>query len=466
MATSTATSPVARALSLLAAAALAGLALSDHPWLGGEPGLRLVERLVLGVAIALALIALLRPAWCAGVLSIVVSTGVALVAMELLARPFLTPRYRTPFALNERRLYAPVPGAERDYRRAPVNGGDRIRYAFGPEGFRGGPIARPKTALRVVVYGDSFIQAEYTSDENTFAAQLQNDLAKALGAPVEVLNAGVAGYGPDQSLRRMEEELGWVEADLVVASIYAGNDFGDLVRNKLYRLAPDGSLVENRYQLSPDIQRRMELARSEPILRRLLRELGTAWKRRGEPTGPPTDEERAAKIERYLAQVQEEYREFVERHDDVVRELLSDPYNADVSLLPGSDSARYKVRMMQAVMQRMAAVAEANDVPLFFVFVPHAIDMTDHPSGRIDTAKYPQYDPARATAELDAIAQRIGRPYLDLYAPFRAHGADGLYFRDLDDHWNDAGQALAAELAAQSIVADGLLPAPAADARR
>ncbi|RIL06863.1 MAG: hypothetical protein DCC71_05190 [Proteobacteria bacterium] len=465
MAAPGAASPVARGLALLVAALLAAAALSDRPWLGAEPGLRLVELGVLGVAAALVVTALAAPRWSAGVLSIVLSTALTLVAAELLARPFLSARHRTPFRLDERRLYAPVPGAERDYRRAPSHGGDRITYGFGPEGFRGGPIARPKQAPRVVVYGDSFIQAEYSRDADTFAAQLGRALAASLGGPVEVLNAGVAGYGPDQSLRRMEEELGWLDADLVVVSIYAGNDFGDLVRNKLYRLAPDGTLRDNAYVLDDEIRLRMTLARSEPILRRVLRELAAGLRRRGAPAGAPSDAERAAKVERYLAQVQAEYREFVEAGDDVVRELLSDPYNADVTLLPDSDSARYKLRMMQAVMERMAAVADAQRVPLFFVFVPHAIDVVSHhDSGLVDAAKYPQYRPNGATDALGAIAQRIGRPHLDLFAPFRAHGADALYFDGLDDHWNDAGQALAARLAAEAIVADGLLRAPAATA--
>ena len=54
-----------------------------------------------------------------------------------------------------------------------------------------------------------------------------------------------------------------------------------------------------------------------------------------------------------LRQLEGEYQDFVEQRNDVVRELLSDPYNADVTLLPESDSARYKVRMMTAVMNRL-----------------------------------------------------------------------------------------------------------------
>ena len=458
---------ILRGISLLLAALLGTAALTDRPWLGGDPGVGGVEAVALAVAVVVAASALLRRSWNAGVLTIVISTGATLCLAELVARPLLGARYLTPFRLHERRLYTPVPGARHESHRPAVNGGDRIDYSFNADAFRGEPLARPKSALRVVVYGDSFIQADYSSDENSFVQQLGRDLTAKLGGPIEAVNAGVAGYGPDQSLRRMEEELGWLEPDLVIGAIYAGNDFGDLTRNKLYRLGPDDALIENAFVLDDDLRLRMELAGQEPVLRRALREgvralFGVRAKR------PASDEPALQrKVEGYLRQSVAEYQEFVLQRNDVVHELLSDPYNADVTLLPGSDSARYKVRMMAAVMARMAALADEQRVPLLFVFIPHAIDATEgHASGAIDIARYPEYRRSRATDELVAIAQRLGRAHVDLFAPFRARGADALYFRDVDDHWNDAGQAYAAQIVADAIVAGGLLPPAAVGTHR
>jgi hypothetical protein len=447
-----------RVVSWGVAALLAYAALTDRAWLGGDPGLGGVEVLALAVAALLAASAFARPSWNGAVLAIVLSTGMTLVLAELVARPLLGPRYLTPFRLDERRLYTPVPNARREYHRPAINGGDRIDYSFNADAFRGAPLARPKSALRVAVYGDSFIQAEYSSLENSFAEQLGRDLGAKLGVPIEIVNAGVAGYGPDQSLRRMQEEIGWLEPDLLVASIYGGNDFGDLIRNKLYRLGPDDTLVENAFVLDDELRVRMELARQEPVLRRALREGVRALRalRAPRPASDPRARER--KVEDYLRQLQGEYEEFVVQRNDVVHELLSDPYNADVTLLPESDSARYKVRMMAAVMKQMGTLADAHRIPLLFVFIPHAIDATEaHASGAIDVARYPEYRRSRATDELVSIAQRLGRAHVDLFAPFRARGADALYFQDVDDHWNDAGQAYAAEVVADAIVSGGLL---------
>ncbi|MCC5870682.1 MAG: hypothetical protein JJU27_19455 [Gammaproteobacteria bacterium] len=66
-------------------------------------------------------------------------------------------------------------------------------------------------------------------------------------------------------------------------AIFAGNDFGDLVRNKLYRLNDSGALLENNYSVSTELRRNMELNRKEPILKKIARD---AW--RSVLVGDPT----------------------------------------------------------------------------------------------------------------------------------------------------------------------------------
>jgi hypothetical protein len=75
----------------------------------------------------------------------------------------------------------------------------------------------------------------------------------------------------------------------------------------------------------------------------------------------------------------------------------------------------------------------------------------------VDTKVYPEYDRRRLSREAAGAAQRAGLPVLDLFDPFRQAGADRLYYRHGDDHWNAAGQDLAARLVAERIVAEGWL---------
>ena len=67
---------------------------------------------------------------------------------------------------------------------------------------------------------------QYSTDAETFTTQIQEQLSHRLGRPIDVVNAGVTSYGPDQVSLKMEDELPWLEPDLVIVAIYAGNDYG------------------------------------------------------------------------------------------------------------------------------------------------------------------------------------------------------------------------------------------------
>ena len=69
-----------------------------------------------------------------------------------------------------------------------------------------------------------------------------------------------------------------------------------------------------------------------------------------------------------------------------------DPYNADVNLAPTSESARYKIAMMEQIMRRMGETASKNNVALMFLLIPSPIDVADvHETGEVDPVKYPEY---------------------------------------------------------------------------
>lgn len=447
-----------RGLTAALALALVALALADDPYLGGGPGFGWSQATILAFGAALGALCFAPLAWNARVLALTISVGLTLGMAELVLRTALGPRYRTAVQLDDRVLYRLIPGARREYTRPAINGGVRIRYSINSQGFRGDELAPRGQALRVVVYGDSFTQAEYTRTEDTFAERLEVHLARRLETAVEVVNAGVAGYGPDQELRRMEDELDALAPDLVIVAIYAGNDFGDIVRNKMYRLADDGSLTDNAFTIDPIYARRIVVGRNEPIVKKLLRDGLRLLS--GDPNAdvPTGREARRARTEAALAQLQAEYREYVIEGDDVVHELLSDPYNADVSLLPDSDSARYRVALMEQIIGRMRTTAEARNVPLLLVLIPTPIDVADeHESGEVDRARYPAYRPEALTGVLEQIATRDHIPAVNLFGPFSARGARELYLKGVDDHWNEQGQDFSAELVSDFVVSQGLV---------
>jgi hypothetical protein len=457
-----------RVLRLATAAislALVAFAFLDDGLISGRRGFGWSQAAVLAVGLAAGASCFAPRAWNARVLALLVSSGLTLGAAEVLLRPVLGPRYEALIELDERVLYRLRPDRWREYTLAPINGGGRIRYRINRQGFRGEELAAPGGPPRVVVYGDSFVMAEFSRTEDTFSERLEAHLARGLGAEVEVVNAGVAGYGPDQVLRRMEAELASLRPALVIVAIYAGNDFGDVVRNKLYRLSGGGALSENRFSIAEEVRTRVSVGQRELILKKALRDVLRRLSGGAEAAIATGPEARRERVEAALAQLVAEYREYVVEGDSVVRELLSDPYNADVSLLPGGDSARYRVAVVEQVVARIRDTAEAQGVPLRFVLIPSPIDVTDgHEAGEVDPARHPEYRRSALTDVLEEICRRTGVQALNLFAPFRERGADALYLKGVDDHWNERGQDQAAELVGGWIVAHGLLRAPAASA--
>lgn len=449
-----------RLFALTIGVVLIALAFSNDVRITGGPGFGLAQMLLLGAG----LVNVLAGALGGGLLKVWVlcqlSVGATLGLAELAVQATLSHRYLSPYQLDDRYLYKLVPGALREHRHMPINGGTQL-YRVNSLGFRGEDFQATRSATpRIVIYGDSFIHAEYTALEHTLVRQLEEQLTVKLGRPVEVINAGVAGYGPDQVLRRVEDELEWLQPDLLIVGIFAGNDFGDLLRNKLYRLDPDGELLHNNYTFGEEVVLNAALETSEPVLRKVGREAKNQLQAllRGVP-GPTTAP--AQLTYNRLQQHLREFQEYVIEGDNEVRDLRTDPYSADIAVLPGSPSAEYKLALMDAVVAGIHRQAQAQGVPLLLLAIPHPMDVMggEHASGAVDMNQFPDYLPSRMTDAVQAIAERQAIDYLNLYPHFRdAPDPAGLYLRGGDDHWNNAGQALAAELIAGHVLTRGYVP--------
>ncbi len=451
---------VVRVLSLLVGAGLAAWAFADDKLIGGGPGFGSTQAGLLLVGVAVAASCLLPLAWNARVLALVLSTLIMLSATEAALQFLFSASFKAENELDARLLYRPVPGAIQTSRRDEINGGERITYSINSQGFRGDELqARPD--FRIAIYGDSFVHGYYSSLANTFAVRLADRLSSRLHRNIEVVNAGVAGYGPDQELRKMERELAGLRPDLVLVGIFTGNDFGDLLRNKLYRLNGNGELEENAFVIEPSLERAMKLGREEAILKRLIRDGVYALAvRLGLRQGPSNGVESMSPLERmeyFRERHVAEYEEYIVRGDGTLRDLAWDSYDADVSLTPKSDAARYKIELMDRIIGRMAEVCATVSAPLVVIPIPHPVDVGGHATGEVDRAKYPDYQPRGLVSIIEEIGRRRGIPTIDLFSTFQSRGSEAIYFRGFDDHWSDAGQDVAAAVVADSLVASGLL---------
>jgi hypothetical protein len=394
-----------------------------------------------------------------------VTTFLSLAALELVLRLWF-PLYASPYQPDDVVLVRLAPGARKVFTRFAINGGQRIISQINSQGFRGEELRPADHLRRVIVYGDSNVQAEFSELADTFPRQLEKRLEPRLGAPVEVVNAGVVGYGPDQVSMRLPGELARLKPALVVVVVFADNDFGDLIRNRIYGLNARGDLELNRYQLAPEMRARLQRASHPRGLARLqlaryasrLLQLIRVRRIGQSSTG------KAGWLSEYfdysLARSQSDFRDYMaDTEVHIAADPFEDPYDADIAVHPDWPSSRYKAALMEKVLVRLRDTVATRSVPLLLVILPAAIDACDHYELQVNSREYPQYDRTRLSALVEQIAARNGILHLNLWDAF--HG-DGVcyYFHGGDNHWNDAGQAKAAQLLSDLIVRRGLLAGP------
>ena len=81
------------------------------------------------------------------------------------------------------------------------------------------PHPKAPGVFRVAVVGDSFTFGTGVDDDETWEAVLASGLV-ARGAPVEILNAGVPGYGFDQVFRAAQSWSAKLRPDLVLVGLH------------------------------------------------------------------------------------------------------------------------------------------------------------------------------------------------------------------------------------------------------
>ena len=169
--------------------------------------------------------------WKRRLLLLSASLIVTLLLAELVARALLP----NPFA-TEDELRGMYENAEQDgaVRTRPLWEGQHtvegrsIPVLLNELGLRGPPLPRRTDRTeRVLVLGDSFVFGYGVTQAEAFPQVLAKLVSTSLGREVVAGNAGVPGYGTVEQARCLERIRAAFEPDLVIATIYIGNDFID-----------------------------------------------------------------------------------------------------------------------------------------------------------------------------------------------------------------------------------------------
>lgn len=315
-------------------------------------------------------------------------------------------------------------------------GEETISWRSNRDGFRGEELRDADS--RVMVYGDSNVMARFSSRENSFVGQLGQHLSADLSRDIEMVNAGVVGFGPDQSFLKIQSDLDRFRPDLVVLHIFADNDFGDSVRNRLFDLDAEGRLVETRHPRRPDPR----FTGDWPFWSSLF--LVRAYRKIFDPYWNAST----------LTGDFENYRSGGEQ----VASHFSDVFDADLALYPDSPQSRAKRALMDAILRELASWVASKDVALVVVVQPATFDLTTNMSPNFENfASVASYRPTNLSSFATASAEAADIPVVNLFEVFRSNDPSELYFKDSDNHWNDRGQALAAREVANFIVENDLL---------
>ena len=445
-----------RRTTLFVALGFAALAFFADRLLGRPHTTWAEEAMFLFAAVVCVLVSRMSGEWNARLLGIGLASLLTLVLSEVAARIVVGRDYSSVLQLDPVVLHRLRPGAEKFFLHEPANGGGRVLVRVNSDGYRGEELdAGART--RVVVFGDSFIEAEVSEEAATYVEQLEDALAQGLGRDVEVVNAGVVAYGPDQVAVRMPQDLARLAPALAVVAIYAGNDYGDLLRNKIVRLDASGAARLAQPAIVDTL--RAAFARAKrPVLMKMVSRIRNRPPSGGGATDSAAAERRRhALVDAWLGERVAELSSY-QNEPDSVRNLLGDTHDADVSLTPDAPSARLKMQLMSAAVGAIAEAAARANVPVLFVAIPAALDVDErYGSSQVDSSRYPAYSRSRLTDTVRTIVERRGLPVVDLFPAFRAAPRDQLYLKGGDNHWSNAGQALAARVTADSILARGLL---------
>jgi len=287
--------------------------------------------------------------------------------------------------------------------------------------------ASPDT-FRILLFGDSFMEALQVDWEDTLAARLAARLNEARDQEIEILNASVSGWGTDDQLTYYLRKGRAFDPDLILVGVTLHNDVAD---NLLFEFhgVEDGALVERPIEEIPihtyaRLQVQEWLASSSHLYRLLVGSFRAQSVRAG-----------AMALSQHVS--------------ELVRRVPSDRVQVGWAVTT-------------ELLDKMHEAADAGGAEMAVFLIPLAIQVTE---GRLDaflagTRLGPSDISLEAPQEIMSNwGETRGVKVIDLLPDFRAwaaeHDADPYLL--VDGHWSEDGHELGAEVVARELIGSGLI---------
>jgi hypothetical protein len=305
--------------------------------------------------------------------------------------------------------------------------------------------AKPAGTFRILVLGDSYMEAVQVELEQIFARQLEKEL-RARGRAVEVINASASDWGTDNALVYLREE-GWrYSPDLVLLAFTTAND----VRNN--------SVVLNQRVPNPNPWKpTFTVAADGKLVFHPMPQLPPP-----EPLVPPRPWWRGSRALSFFANRIGPFVASSEPAPDAKKDDFSRTLPADMLVYspeppPEIDEA-WKVTKALVLETKKEAGAHGARFAMVLVDGPWTYYDAWWQLMTMWDEKARRWNPARPNEVLGEFAREAGIESLDLRTAFTTKkGEERLYF-EFDPHWTAAGHRLAAQEAARFLVERGLVP--------
>ncbi len=392
----------------------------------------------------------------ARLLLVVLAVLFSLALLELVAR-LLGPPYGTTDSIYECDRLLGWRGKPNVSRIVTTDGYSHMTF-WNSHGMHDGEftVAKPEDTFRVLMMGDSFVEALQVDEGATSQHVLENILASVAPANtrIEVIAASSGGWGPTQELMFFRNEGKAYAVDLVLVMWVPENDLLDILPDERlthggvncyapYFAVCDGQFDPGPWFSTPGVQPTWQ--HCSPLKKKLVSGLNRLY----------FSSRLYQRLEPLLGQLHHK----IEYANPYAPWLLGD------HVFP---VLNYSYQLTAGIYGRLAEEAAQAGAQTAFVIVPskQALYVESEPGylenllengveiggGEIDVTLPNQV--------FETLMAQKGLAVLDLYPEFLSRMPDAgepLYW-ETDTHWTVAGNRLAAQLIADWLVENGLVP--------
>jgi hypothetical protein len=316
---------------------------------------------------------------------------------------------------------------------------------------------KPANSFRILILGDSYVEALQVALENAFPALLEKKLNENSTAPkFEVLNLGQSGFGTADAYMRYLNVGVKYSPDLVLLAFLTGNDIQDnskfLDRENLrfyfvfddqHRLVLDRSLMD-RYERSLNISRRVfQYIKRNSYLASLISERFYLL--------------RLQIRDRYLR------RSVVGGEQSGSKPKIDEFSPLNIYLSNQSNHWKQAFDVTTGLLCKFRDSVEANGSQFLLVTLSNAEQVHPELQRRLRNEYDADFDFDQPDRLLEEFAKRKHIPHLNLVPFFREyHLQTGNYLHGFGGgkggHWNENGHRLAAEKIFEFLKKSDLLP--------